>query len=82
MSQVENKSQIEPTISTYFRPSPDFGLILQRLPTPVITDVRCVATSLWHCTDTAQNVLPCPYVAKDGAELKRAKSALDDLFRK
>ena len=46
------------------------------------TVLDLVATSLWHCTDAAQNVLPCLYVAKDGAELARAKSALDDLFRK
>jgi len=43
--------------------------------------VRC-REMLLAFTDAAQNVLPCAYVAKDGAELARAKSALDDLFRK
>lgn len=49
---VENKSQMEPTIWTYVRPSPSLGLrvIRRKLPIHSVTDVRCGPKS---CTQYA-----------------------------
>ena len=52
-----------------------------RLPIPVITDVRCGRDQSMALHGHGAEHIPCPYVAKDGAELARAESALDDLFR-